>query len=190
MSETPIAISALNDFIFCPVSIYFHKLAQQEDDMLLKGERQLNGTNAHKNSDAATYSSKKSMLQGMSVYCSEYDLYGCIDTFDSESGILTERKRKVRAVYDGFVFQLYAQCFALREMGYTVGKTRLYSMLDNKSYDIPLPEDNPDMLIKFKNLVEDIRTFSMQGFIQSNSSKCNSCIYEPLCSFSVKTSGG
>ena len=190
MSETPIAISELNDFIFCPVSIYFHKLAQQEDDMLLKGESQLNGTNAHKNSDSATYSSKRSMLQGTGVYCSEYDLYGRIDTFDTERGILTERKRKIKSVYDGYVFQLYAQYFALREMGYTVRKTRLYSMLDNKTYDIPMPEDDTEMLIKFKKLIEDIRSFSIQDFKQSNSSKCNSCIYEPMCSFSVKTSGG
>ena len=31
MSEEPIAISNLNDFIFCPVSIYFHSLEDGED---------------------------------------------------------------------------------------------------------------------------------------------------------------
>ena len=31
MSEEPIAISYLNDFIFCPVSIYFHSLKDGED---------------------------------------------------------------------------------------------------------------------------------------------------------------
>ena len=30
---------------------------------------QLNGTNAHKHSDSATYSTEKSVLQGVSVYC-------------------------------------------------------------------------------------------------------------------------
>ena len=32
MSENPILISNLNDFIFCPVSIYFHSLEKDADD--------------------------------------------------------------------------------------------------------------------------------------------------------------
>ena len=50
MSEEPIAISNLNDFIFCPVSIYFHSLEDGED-ILTKDSYQLNGSNAHKISD-------------------------------------------------------------------------------------------------------------------------------------------
>ena len=66
MSETPIPISFLNDFIFCPVSIYFHGL-DEEDSLLTQNAEQLNGTSTHKNSDLATYSTKKNMLQ-YSVY--------------------------------------------------------------------------------------------------------------------------
>lgn len=40
---------------------------------------QLNGTNAHKHSDSATYSTEKSVLQGISVYCEKYNLVGKID---------------------------------------------------------------------------------------------------------------
>lgn len=47
MSEEPIAISNLNDFIFCPVSIYFHSL-EDGDDILTKDSYQLNGSNAHR----------------------------------------------------------------------------------------------------------------------------------------------
>lgn len=47
MEET-IIISYLNDFIFCPVSIYFHKLYGNRDKMLYQSEYQLNGTDAHK----------------------------------------------------------------------------------------------------------------------------------------------
>lgn len=53
MSEEPIAISNLNDFISCPVSIYFHSL-EDGRDILTKDSYQLNGSNAHKNSDSAT----------------------------------------------------------------------------------------------------------------------------------------
>lgn len=101
MSENPIAISSLNDFIFCPVSIYFHHLEVNGESLLFQDSYQINGTNAHKTLDSATYSSKKNMLQGVGVYSSKYNLYGKIDLFDTEKGILTERKKKIKVVYDG-----------------------------------------------------------------------------------------
>jgi CRISPR-associated exonuclease Cas4 len=68
MSENPIIISNLNDFIFCPVSIYFHTLEEDEDKVLNQDSFQLNGSAAHEKSDSAAYSTKKSMLQGAAVY--------------------------------------------------------------------------------------------------------------------------
>ncbi len=186
MSETPISISSLNDFVFCPVSIYFHSIDADEDDLLIKDEYQLKGTDSHKSSDSATYSTKKSMLQNICVYCEQYNLYGRIDTFDVEKGILTERKKKIKTVFDGYIFQLYAQYFALIEMGYTVKKLRLYSMDDNKIYSVKKPESNTEMYEKFNALLKKIDCFSFETFCQENAEKCNNCIYEPLCSFSIK----
>jgi len=100
MSENPIAITTLNDFIFCPVSIYFHSL-DSDDNLLIQSAYQLDGTESHKNSDLATYSSKRSMLQGISVFCEKYNLCGRIDTFDSEKGVLTERKKHISTIYYG-----------------------------------------------------------------------------------------
>ncbi len=185
MSENPIIISNLNDFIFCPVSIYFHSLEPTPEDILAKETYQLNGTNAHKKSDSATYSTKRNMLQGISVYSSTYDLSGKIDTFDSEKGILTERKNKISVVYDGYVFQLYAQYFALTDMGYNVNQLRLYSLKDNKTYKIKKPEEDAEMFEKFKTLINSIKAFDFDGFEQNNNSKCNNCIYEPQCSYSI-----
>jgi len=45
--ENPIILSWLNDFIFCPVSIYFHQLYGDQDKMLYQCKDQINGTNAH-----------------------------------------------------------------------------------------------------------------------------------------------
>lgn len=42
-----IIISNLNDFIFCPASIYFHKLYGNEERLMFQSEYQLNGTKAH-----------------------------------------------------------------------------------------------------------------------------------------------
>lgn len=54
MSEQPLAISQLNDFIFCPASIFFHSL-ETEENIMVQDSFQLNETNAHKHSDSATY---------------------------------------------------------------------------------------------------------------------------------------
>ncbi len=185
MSEMPIIISHINDFIFCPVSIYFHSLEMDVEDILLKDSYQLNGTNAHEKSDLATYSTKKSVLQGISVYSYRYDVCGKIDVFDCDIGLLTERKKRIKEVYDGYVFQLYAQYFALIDMGYSVNKIRLYSMEDNKIYNISLPEKNNEMMNKFQKLLADMKVFNFNKFKQNNKSKCVKCIYEPLCSFSA-----
>lgn len=185
MSEETIIITALNDFIFCPVSIYFHNLDMDSDDMTLQSSDQLNGKASHNVVDKGIYSSRQAVLSGIPVYSERYGLFGKIDIFDTESKILMERKKKVKTVYDGYVFQLYAQYFALKEMGYNVYKLVIHSMDDNKSYPIALPEENIEMLCKFESLIQSMKSFEMENFIQSNSEKCQHCIYEPLCSFSV-----
>ena len=100
MSENPILISNLNDFIFCPVSIYFHSLVIDAEKVLAQDSYQLNGSATHEKVGSAAYSTRKSMLQGIPVYCENYNLIGKIDTFDSVKGILTERKKKIKMVYD------------------------------------------------------------------------------------------
>lgn len=67
MSEQPLAISQLNDSIFCPVSIFFYSL-ETEENIMVQDSFQLNGTNAHQHSDSATYSTEKSVLQGASEF--------------------------------------------------------------------------------------------------------------------------
>ena len=100
MSENPILISNLNDFIFYPVPIYFHSLVIDAEKVLAQDSYQLNGSAAHEKVGSAAYSTRKSMLQGIPVYCEKYNLIGKIDTFDSVKGILTERKKKIKMVYD------------------------------------------------------------------------------------------
>ena len=69
-------------------------------------------------------------------------------------------------------------------MGYKVNKLRLYSMDDNKTYYITKPEDDLTMFEKFKKVIDDVRSFNGNEFVQTNKLKCNNCIYEPLCSYS------
>ncbi len=185
MEESIISISQLNDFIFCPVSIYFHNLYGNGNIRLYQRKDQVNGTAAHSAVDNGKYSTKKSLLMGMDVYSEEYGLIGKIDIFDNVTGKLTERKKMIHKVYDGFVFQVYAQFVCLSEMGYKVNTLNLYSMDDNKNYPVQLPSDNPDMWEKFCRVIKDIRSFDMNTFIQSNEEKCKGCIYEPICDRSL-----
>ncbi|MBE6938783.1 MAG: type V CRISPR-associated protein Cas4 [Ruminococcaceae bacterium] len=96
----------------------------------MRGEAQLNGTAAHKTVDSAAYSTSSHILQGIYVYSEQYDLHGKIDIFNTVSGNLCERKKRVQRIYDGYIFQLYAQFFCLQDMGYTVKKLSVYE-IDN-----------------------------------------------------------
>lgn len=152
------------------------------DRVLYQSEDQLNGTKAHEKVDNGRYSTEENILMGLDVFCERYGLIGKIDVYDEKKKILRERKRQIKTIYDGYIFQLYAQYFAMKEMGYIVEQLQLYSMIDNKVYKILLPEQDIVMFEKFENLIVKMRSFRMEdGFVQENPSKCKRCIYEPAC---------
>ena len=180
MNENPLSITALNDFIFCPVSIYFHNLYGDMERNLYQSSDQINGTDAHKSVDEKTYSNN-GFIQSLDIYCEQYNLIGKIDLYDKSTGTLIERKKKVNKIYDGYVFQIYAQCFAMREMGYSVKKLIIRSLDDNRNYHVLLPEDDKEMTEKFKLTVDAVNSFDFFSFVQTNADKCNRCIYYPYC---------
>jgi len=181
VTENTILMSNINDFLFCPVSIYFHNLMGNADRMMSQSKFQINGTDAHKTIEAGEYTSRKDVLQGVEVYCERYGLNGMIDLFDIKKEIITERKKKVSQLYDGQIFQVYGQYFALKEMGYEVKKIKVYSMDDNRTFDIIIPEDDPVMMERFESTLSDMRTFNPDNYVQTNPRKCSNCIYEPMC---------
>lgn len=181
-----ISLSQLNDFIFCPVSIYFHGLYGQTEKVLYQESVQINGTNAHKNVDEGKYSTKQSVLTALSVCSEQYGLYGKIDIYDEKSETLRERKKKIKQIYDGYIYQLYGQYYCMTEMGYSVKHLELYSMDDNKKYPISLPENDSCRRLEFDLLLKNMREFDISVYAQTNAEKCNHCIYEPVCDRSAK----
>ena len=131
--------------------------------------------------DEKRYSTHKNILQGIDLYSEEYKLCGKIDIFDTEKGILTERKRHIETIYDGYLFQLYAQCLCLREMNYKVNAIRFYSSDDNKVYPQKLPEENAEMFEKFKNTNKQMQFFDVAAFEPKSIEKCKNCIYNDFC---------
>lgn len=175
-----IKITELNDFIFCPASIYFHKVYGGVKEILYQDRPQIRGKYVHKNVDEKLIK-KKGILSNIDVYSEEFGLIGKIDIYDKEKKILIERKNRVKKIYDGYVFQLYAQYYCMEEMGYEVKHLEIHSIEDNKKYKISLPEEDSNMEEKFKKTIEEMYEFDINKFVQNNEEKCKNCIYEPAC---------
>lgn len=184
--EQYVKITYLNDFIFCPLSIYYHELYGSLEPVLYHDRPQIDGKSAHESIDSKNYSTHSCVLQGVDVYSVRYGLCGKIDTFDASSGVLTERKKKVSAIFDGYVFQLYAQCLCLEEMGFVVKKMRIWSKDDNRVYPISLPSSDAVMFSKFLNCLQRLNEFEPSLFQPSNPSKCKACIYGAFCDRSLE----
>ncbi len=173
-------ITQLNDFIFCPRSIFFAGIYRESvSDDLYHQTPQREGLVHHTAIDENKYSTRKDVITGLTVYSEKYRLLGRIDIFDQHKGILTERKYSITAVYPGFRYQLYAQYIALTEMGFSVKELRLYSKKDNKVYPVELPDSNT--LAEFEDVLERIRNFSLYSPFTPNHNKCSHCIYNSLC---------
>lgn len=183
--ENAIKISNLNDYIFCPISIYFHNLYGDMDTIMYQMDYQIKGKFAHKTIDSNTYSTRKDVITSLDVYSEKYNLTGKIDIYDKSKMILIERKNKVSEIYDGYIFQLYAQYFCMIEMGYNVEKLQIYSISDNKKYDIKLPKDDVEMFSKFEEIVNNINSFEMGKYFPNNKNKCEKCIYSFSCDRSL-----
>ncbi len=182
--ESYIPISFLNDFIFCPRSIYYHQVHGSLGQSMYHGKEQTQGLAAHKSIDQGIYSTRKDVLMGTEIYCEKYGLSGKIDVFDIPAKKLFERKYKISKIYDGYVFQVYAQYFGLIEMGLEVNKIVIHDRSQNKNYPIHLPGEDLEMLNKFEKVIADIKNFNLSepNFTQ-NPEKCKKCIYSHLCDY-------
>jgi CRISPR-associated exonuclease Cas4 len=174
-----IQISKINDYVFCPHSLYFHSVYEGFDNMSYKAGPQIAGTIAHESIDVKKYSTRKNILQGLEVFSEQHGIIGKIDIYDKNTKELIERKRTVSKVYDGYVFQLYAQKLCLEEMGYEVVSMSIQSLTDNKNYNI-IPDQS--MLDNFFQVLSNIKEFNpLVATKNVTQAKCDNCIYHELC---------
>ncbi|MBD3231919.1 type V CRISPR-associated protein Cas4 [Candidatus Dependentiae bacterium] len=178
--EGYLKISFLNDFIFCPKSIYLHNIYDNFNAYAFNETPQIVGELKHKNIDQSSYSTRKDILQGLPIYSEKFKLAGKLDIFDKKKGSLIERKTKVKKVFTGYKYQLYAQYFCLKEMGFNVKSLCIYSLEDNKKYKIKLPDKKETK--KFTNFIKKIENFEPSSCrLIKNKDKCANCIYASLC---------
>jgi CRISPR-associated protein Cas4 len=176
--ESYIPISKINDFLYCPKSLYLHLMYENFDESLFHDKPQIEGRLSHQSIGEKTYSTAKRFIVGKEVYSEKYKIMGKIDIYDTETKTLIERKTKVKRIFDGYKFQIYAQYFCLKEMGYEVERIVLRSLKDNKNYEISLPTHKDEE--EFEELINKIWFFDARELINHRCPKCDRSIYRVL----------
>jgi len=176
--ESYIQISKINDFLYCPMSVYLQSIHGGFSEKSYHQTPQVVGRINHEAIEKGTYSSARRFIVGLEVWCEEFGLMGKIDIYDQKEKTLIERKTKVKNIYPGYVYQLFAQYFALKEMGYTIEKLLIHSLADNKRHKIPLPtaEDKEE----FAKVINNIKSFSIEEIKEHSCPKCANSIYGAL----------
>lgn len=173
--ESYIQISKINDFMFCPMSLYLHSIYEGFDTSLYHDTPQIVGQANHAAIEEGRYSTSRHILQGMSVYSERFGIMGKIDIYDEKKKLLVERKTKIKAIYPGYIYQLYGQYFCLREMGYEIENLALHSLSDNRRYPVPVPTEQD--ATRFGFFLEQMRAFDIRRYKDHRCAKCTKSIY-------------
>lgn len=174
-----IAISTLNDFIFCPYSIYLHNVYMDADEDMYHAKPQTRGRNAHEKVDEKKTSTRNDVIESLPVLSYELGVYGKIDVYNRTSHHLIERKYLLKKIYRGHYYQLWAQYFCMMEMGYHVNSIAFYEISTHKTHHVPIPnEEQKSELVMF---IESYRNYDPKAPIIINENKCAHCIYCNLC---------
>lgn len=176
--ESYIQISKINDFLYCPLSIYLHSIYENFNAATYHQHPQVAGKIKHASVENGTYTTANRFIAGMEIWSETYNLVGKIDVYDQQENALVERKTRITHIFDGYKYQLYAQYFCMTEMGYSVKRLFLHSLDDNKRYAIALPDAAEQE--KFKNILQEMRVFKIEKFSDHSCPKCIGSIYGAL----------
>ena len=174
-----IAISTLNDFIFCPYSIYLHNVYMDTDEDMYHAKPQIRGRNVHEKVDAKETSTRSEIIESLPVICHELGVYGKIDVYNRANKSLIERKYALKRIYRGHYYQLWAQYYCMIEMGYEVESIAFYEISTHKTTKLPLPGNQEKT--ELKRFINEFRGYNPKFPISVNPNKCSHCIYCNLC---------
>ena len=179
MEESYILISTLNDFIFCPYSIYLHNVYMETDEGVYHATPQTRGKIAHETIDNKKASNRADDLQSMPVMSNEYGLMGKIDIYKGNEGRLIERKYQLRNIYQGQIYQLWAQYLCMKEMGYEVKSIAFYEISTNRMIPIDLP--SKERIVEFRAFIDTYKNYDPLLPLRTNVNKCRHCVYCGIC---------
>ena len=149
------------------------------DEGVYHAAPQTKGKIAHESVDNKTSSNRKNDLLSLPVYSNRYKLMGKVDVYRQDEKLLIERKYQLRHIYQGQLYQLWAQYFCLLEMGYDVERIAFYEISTNTTIPVSLPDKND--IAKFSAFIESFHQFDPAETIMANPNKCKHCIYCSLC---------
>lgn len=175
-----ITISSLNDFIFCPYSIYLHNVYMESDETMYHATPQTRGRVAHETVDNKTASNRSNDILSLPVFSEEYGLMGKIDVYKKKEKKLIERKYQLKQIFQGQIYQLWAQMFCMQEMGYEIETLAFYETSTNKMIPVAMPTER-DILL-FKKFIHRFRSYEPSSTpFTVNPNKCIHCVYCNLC---------
>lgn len=175
-----IALSTLNDFIFCPYSIYMHSVYRESDEEIYKATPQTKGTIAHRGVDSKNGSTRRADIMSLPVYCDELGISGKIDVYKQDRRMLIERKNNLKQIFRGQIYQLWGQYFCMKEMGYDVERLAFYEISTNKMIDVDMPGEAGKR--ELESFIERFKHYNpATSAFKINPNKCAHCIYCNLC---------
>lgn len=175
-----ILLSELNDFIFCPYSIYLHNVYMGMSGDLYKATPQTKGSIAHQGIDQKNGSTKKGDIMSLHVYSDELGILGVIDVYKEDKHLLIERKNQLKKIFRGQIYQLWGQYFCMKEMGFQVEHLAFYEISTNKMITLNLPGEAEKK--EMADFIEQFKSYDPEhSQVIVNHNKCVHCIYCNLC---------
>ena len=177
-----VSFSELNDFLFCPQSLYLHTLYKNYKSNIYHDTPQADGKAAHETIDQNTYN-RAGWETGVWLCSPSHMIYGRCDLYNPSTGELVERKRTIKKVYEGQRMQAWAQAICLMDMQRSVTSITLHSLTDNVRHKLPIPDDLITSRVNL--LVQEIQAYkanyNANVSVSVSDTRCRRCIYAPLC---------
>lgn len=152
----------------------------ETDETMYHATPQTRGRSAHETIDKKTASNRADDILALPVYSEEYGLMGKIDLYKRKTKKLIERKYQLKQIFQGQIYQLWAQMLCLKEMGYEVKELAFYEISTNKMIPVKMPDEKD--IQEFRLFMERFRNYSpSETQFTINSNKCSHCIYCNLC---------
>lgn len=151
----------------------------ESDEGLYHATPQNRGRIAHEAIDNKRASNRADDLQSLPVISEKYGLTGKIDIYRGKERKLIERKYQLKQIYQGQIYQLWAQYFCMIEMGYEVDSIAFYEISTNKMIPVDIP--NEMQIKQFEEFIYRYRNYDPEQLLEPNSNKCSHCIYCNIC---------
>lgn len=149
------------------------------DEDLYHALPQTMGKISHESVEDKRYSTKKSDVMALSVVSERLGVVGKIDLYKSDRKLLIERKYRMKNIFRGQLYQLWAEYYCMVEQGYEVIHLAFYEISTNKMIPVSVPGPLEEM--ELISVLSDYRNYYPGAPLNISHNKCLHCIYSNLC---------